>query len=163
MMNRIQLIGYLSRDPELKILDGGKCFATLNIATTRWDGKEKQTEWFHVIVWNKTAENCMKFTKKSSLVFVEGELQTRKWNDKDTGEKKEKKQVTASSVKFLSFDERGGDDSGEESKPKSIAEKREQAKAQASEDFGDDPDVPFHHVARSGRFEDVTNRVTNQC
>lgn len=93
-LNKVQLIGNLGRDPEIRYgQDGGK-FATLSVATSeRW--KDKQTnemkekaEWHKVVVFNdKLADICEQYLKKGSKVYVEGQLQTRKWTDNAGTEK----------------------------------------------------------------------------
>lgn len=93
-LNKVQLIGNLGRDPEIRYgQDGGK-FASLNVATTeRWRDKQTnevrdRTEWHRVVVFNdKLAEVCEKYMRKGSRIYLEGQLQTRKWTDNTGAEK----------------------------------------------------------------------------
>jgi single-strand DNA-binding protein len=88
-LNKVQLIGNLGRDAELRYTPGGTAVATVNIATTEtWNDKatgqkKEQTEWHRVIVWGKQAESLDAYLKKGKQIYVEGRLQTRKWQDKE--------------------------------------------------------------------------------
>jgi single-strand DNA-binding protein len=92
-LNKVQLIGNLGRDAELRYTPGGTAVATVNIATTEtWNDKatgqkKEQTEWHRVIVWGKQAESLSEYLKKGKQIYVEGRLQTRKWQDKDGNDK----------------------------------------------------------------------------
>ena len=86
MLNKAMIIGRLGRDPELRYTQSGVPVTTLNVATSetyidREGNKNEITEWHRVSVFQRQAENCVKFLRKGSLVFVEGSLQTRKWQD----------------------------------------------------------------------------------
>ena len=86
MLNKVMLIGRLGRDPELRYTQNGTPVASLNVATdesyTDRDGnKVERTEWHRVSVFQRQAENCANYLAKGSLVYVEGSLQTRKWQD----------------------------------------------------------------------------------
>lgn len=88
LRNRVQLIGNLGSDPEVKTLESNKKVARLSIATsdeyTDKDGqKVKQTQWHQLVVWNKLADICDKYLKKGHEIAVEGKLTYRTWNDKD--------------------------------------------------------------------------------
>ena len=86
-VNNVQLIGNLGRDMEVRYLDSGTAVGTLNLATTdTWTkGGEKQekTEWHRVTLWGKTAESLQPYLLKGKQIYVEGKLETRKWQDKD--------------------------------------------------------------------------------
>lgn len=88
-VNKVLLIGNLGRDPEVRYSQNGECFATLSIGTTdKWKDKttgepRELTEWHRVIVSGKSAEYIKQFAKKGSQIYVEGQLRTRKWTDKD--------------------------------------------------------------------------------
>ena len=86
MLNKVMIIGRLGRDPELRYTQSGSPVASLNIATDesytdREGNKVDRTEWHRVSVFQRQAENCANYLTKGSLVFVEGSLQTRKWQD----------------------------------------------------------------------------------
>lgn len=88
MLNLVQLIGNLGREPEIRATQGGDKVATLSIATSeRWKDKntgEKReaTEWHRVVVWGRLADVCEQYLNKGSKVYVQGKLKTRKWQDK---------------------------------------------------------------------------------
>ena len=86
-LNKVQIIGRLGKDPELRYTSNGKACATLSVATnSRYkDGEEwkDQTEWHRVVLWEKQAENAGEYLKKGSQVYIEGRLQTRSYDDKE--------------------------------------------------------------------------------
>ncbi len=87
-LNKVQLIGHLGADPESRFTTSGSAVANLTIATNEsWksaegDTKEK-TEWHRVVIFGKMAETAAEYMKKGQLVYIEGRLQTRSWEDKD--------------------------------------------------------------------------------
>jgi len=92
-LNRVQLIGNLGKDPELSYTASGVAVAKFSIATgERWKDQEgnvqERTEWHNIVVWRKLAEVCGQYLKKGSRVYIEGRLQTRSWDDKNTGVKR---------------------------------------------------------------------------
>lgn len=88
MVNRVTLIGNLGRDPEVRRLENGAVVAKFSVATSEnykdstgnW---QEKTEWHNVVVWRLLAEKAENSLKKGSMVYVEGKLSTRKWDDKD--------------------------------------------------------------------------------
>ena len=105
MLNKVMIIGRLGRDPELRYTQSGSPVATLNVATdesyTDRDGnKVDRTEWHRVSVFQRQAENCANYLTKGSLVFVEGSLQTRKWQDQQ-GQDRYTTEIKAQRVQFL--------------------------------------------------------------
>lgn len=104
-LNHVQLIGNLGRDPDMRYTKAGTPVATLSIATTtvykNKDGKKvDDTEWHRVSVWDKQAENCEKYLKKGSKVYVSGRLKTTRYED-DNGVTKYSTDVVARQVLFL--------------------------------------------------------------
>mgnify|MGYP001558007071 CR=1 FL=1 len=88
LRNKVQLIGNLGMDPEIKILDGGKKLAKMSIATNETYKNNKgekvtETQWHNLIAWGKTAEICEKFLKKGSEIALEGKLVNRNYTDKE--------------------------------------------------------------------------------
>jgi single-strand DNA-binding protein len=88
LKNRVQLIGNLGADPEVRAFDNGKKFARFSLATndeyTDKEGQKiKQTQWHQLVVWGKLAETCQKYLSKGKEIAVEGKLTYRSWNDKD--------------------------------------------------------------------------------
>ena len=105
MLNKVMIIGRLGRDPELRYSQSGAPVCTLNIATdesyTDRDGNRvDRAEWHRVVVFQKAAENCSQYLSKGSLVFVEGSLQTRKWQDQN-GQDRYTTEIKAQRVQFL--------------------------------------------------------------
>lgn len=105
LKNRVQLIGHLGQDPEIKSLNGDKMLAKFSIATSdsykREDGeKVTETQWHNVIAWNGTAKVVEKLLTKGSHVAIEGKLTSRSWEDKD-GNKKYITEVVAHEMLLL--------------------------------------------------------------
>lgn len=105
MLNKVMIIGRLGRDPELRYTQNGTPVTTLNVATdesyTDRDGnKVDRTEWHRVSVFQRQAENCANYLTKGSLVYVEGSLQTRKWQDQQ-GQDRYTTEIKALRVQFL--------------------------------------------------------------
>lgn len=87
-LNKVLLIGRLGRDPEMRYTASGQPVANFSIATdetyTSKDGqKVEKTEWHRIVVWGKQAEFCGNYLAKGRLVYIEGKLETRKWQDKE--------------------------------------------------------------------------------
>ena len=92
-VNKVILVGNLGRDAELRYTPGGAAVATLNLATTEvWNDKtsgqkQEKTEWHRIVLWGKSAESLNEYLTKGKQIYVEGRLQTRKWQDKDGNDK----------------------------------------------------------------------------
>ncbi|GAB1469531.1 hypothetical protein MASR2M66_04070 [Chloroflexota bacterium] len=89
-LNKIQIIGHLGKDPEMRYTPSGKPVTTFTVAVSRtWnsaDGeRHNETEWFNVVAWSTLAEICKQYLVKGQQVYVEGRLQTRRWDDKEGG------------------------------------------------------------------------------
>lgn len=105
MLNKVMLIGRLGRDPETRYTQSGSAVCSLNVATdesyTDRDGKRvERTEWHRVYVFQRAAESCGKYLAKGSLVYVEGSLFTRKWQDK-AGQDRYTTEIRAQRVLFI--------------------------------------------------------------
>ena len=114
MLNKVMIIGRLGRDPELKYAQSGTPITTLRIATdesyTDKDGNRvDRAEWHSVVAFQRVAENCANYLTKGSLVYVEGSLQTRKWQDQQ-GQDRYSTEIRAQRVQFL--DRKGSRDGG---------------------------------------------------
>ena len=100
MLNKVILIGRLTRDPELKYTSGdGVAVANFTLAVDRF-GEKKEADFIRIVTWKKQAENCSQYTGKGSLVAVEGRLQVRQYEDRE-GNKRTIAEVSAQSVRFL--------------------------------------------------------------
>ena len=112
-LNKVQLIGNLTRDPELRQIPGGSTVATFSIATNfTWTDqsgqKQEKTEFHNIVAWRKLAEICGQYLKKGGKVYIEGRLQTRDWEGED-GVKRYKTEIIADNMIML--DRKGGSDS----------------------------------------------------
>jgi single-strand DNA-binding protein len=102
-MNQVVLIGRLTKDPELRFTAGsGKAVATFNIAVNRPFSKEKEADFFRVVVWGKQGENCANYLAKGRLVAVQGRLQNNNY-ETQSGEKRYTIEVVADRVEFLDW------------------------------------------------------------
>jgi single-strand DNA-binding protein len=113
-LNRVQLLGNLGADPELKMLNGGQAVMNLRIATMRSyldknNTRQEQTDWHTAVCWGKRAEGLAKILKKGDRIYVEGRLQTRSYEK--NGEKRYATDVQVENV-VLCGGGRGGDSQG---------------------------------------------------
>ena len=136
-LNRALLIGNLGGDPEIKYAPSGTAIATFNLATNKnrknqsgeW---EESTEWHKIVMFGRQAETCKDYLRKGSKIYLEGRIQTRSWDDKQSGQKRYMTEIVGSNM--LMLDSRGQD--GGSAGPS--------MKAPPANDFpeGDD-DLPF--------------------
>ena len=136
-LNKVLLIGNLGRDPEVRYMTNGEAVANFSIATTEsWKGKDGQkqerTEWHSIVMYRKLAEIAGQYLKKGSAVYIEGKLQTRKWQDKD-GKDRYTTEIIADEMKML-----GGGGEKPQEKPEKSGRQQHYEKA----DF-DDENIPF--------------------
>ena len=115
-VNKAIIVGRLGGDPELRFIPSGRAVANFNIATDSvWkdrDGqRQKQTEWHRIVVWGPQAETCSKYLAKGREVYVEGEIRTRSYDDKD-GNKRYVTEIVARDVRFLGGNQGGGGGGG---------------------------------------------------
>ncbi len=108
-LNKVMVIGNLGSEPEMRFTPNGNPVTSFRVATnwtyTTPDGERKQeTEWFTVVAWNRLAEQCNQFLAKGRLVYAEGRVRTRTWEDQD-GQKHSRPEIIANRVIFL--DRRG--------------------------------------------------------
>ena len=146
-VNKVILIGRLGRDPELKYTGTGSPFCRFSIATDdSWTDKasgEKQerTEWHSIVVWNRLAEICNEYLRKGRLVYIEGSLQTREWDDQE-GNKRKTTEVVARDMVLLGSPQGSGESGG------GGGQQRRTASAGAPSGMADsggitDDDIPF--------------------
>ena len=105
MVNKVVLIGNAGQDPEVRHLDSGVAVANFNLATNesykdKTGEKVTQTEWHRIVLWRGLAEVAEKYVKKGELLYIEGRLRTRAWDDKD-GNKRYTTEVFADNMKML--------------------------------------------------------------
>lgn len=104
-LNKVMIIGHLGRDPEMRYTPSGRPVTTYSVATSRsWntsDGERRSdTEWFNVVAWGSLAEICKQYLVKGQQVYIEGRLQTRRWED-DDGNKRTTVEVVAKEMIML--------------------------------------------------------------
>ncbi|GIW62552.1 MAG: hypothetical protein KatS3mg090_0378 [Patescibacteria group bacterium] len=152
-LNRVTLMGNLTRDPELRYTPQGTPVCSFGLATNRsWttsDGEKKEETQFHrIVAWNKVAELCAQILKKGQRVYVEGRITYRSYQDKDGVEK----QVTEIIMDdFIACDSKASRDSDNEDKKTQEKEQSQQTEDQNKQDAGQedqkeieiDDDIPF--------------------
>ena len=104
-VNKVILVGRLGRDPETRYTGGGQAVANFSVATDetykdRNGERQKRTEWHKIVVWGKQAEIAQQYLKKGSLIFIEGRIQSREWQDKE-GQKRTSLEIVASNFRML--------------------------------------------------------------
>jgi single-strand DNA-binding protein len=151
-VNKVILIGNLGRDPEVRYSPSGQAIANVTIATSEsWKDKntgEKQekTEWHRVVFFSRLAEIAGEYLKKGSQVYIEGRLQTRKWQDKD-GVERYTTEIVANEMQMLGSRAGAGAPADSFNQEPSYAEagsgggKKAPAKSQGGGEFDDD--IPF--------------------
>jgi single-strand DNA-binding protein len=137
-VNKVILIGNLGRDPEMRTTPQGTSLARFSVATsTTWKdasgAKQERTEWHDVVAWEKLAQICGEYLHKGKMVYIEGSLQTRSWEDQ-AGQKRYKTEIKANNVVMLSPPPRS-----DASRPAPAKEESEAAEPVAAYD----DDVPF--------------------
>lgn len=121
-INKVILIGNLGQDPEVRFTPNGTAVANLNLATTdTWldkqsGQKQERTEWHRLVMFNKTAEIAQQYLKKGAKIYVEGRLQTRKWQDQN-GQDRYSTEIVVNDMQML--DGRNGDFQGNQQGPQS--------------------------------------------
>lgn len=104
-LNKVMIIGHLGRDPEMRYTPSGRPVTTFSVATSRsWNttdgGKRNETEWFNVVAWGNLAEICKQYLSKGQQVYIEGRLQTRRWED-DDGNRRSSVEIVAREMVML--------------------------------------------------------------
>ena len=121
-LNKVFLIGNLTRDPELRYIPSGSAVATFTVAVNRVfksqaGEKKEQVSFIRIVVWGRRAEVCGEYLSKGSPVFVEGRLQSRDWETQD-GQKRSTTEVVADNIQFVRMGPKaGGPGPGKPSSP----------------------------------------------
>jgi len=105
-LNKVMLIGRLGADPEFRVTLNGSSVVTFNLATDeiykdKNGQKIERTEWHRIVAWDKLAETCKQYLTKGKLIYVEGKLTTRSWDDKETGKKNYITEIVATDMTML--------------------------------------------------------------
>jgi single-strand DNA-binding protein len=105
-INKVILIGRLGKDPEMRFTQTGRAVTSFTMATSDYwmdqnNERQERTEWHRIVAWAKLAETCAKILSKGKLVYIEGRIQTRAWDDKD-GNKRYTTEIIANTMQILS-------------------------------------------------------------
>lgn len=149
-VNKVILVGRLGKDPEIRYTQGGKAVANFSLATDESyknsDGeKVKKTEWHNIVVWGNSVENFIeKYLHKGDMVYVEGKLQTRSWDDKD-GNKKYTTEINVTDIKGLVTGDAGSSSNQTSNKPatKPAAKPASKPASRPAAQEVSDEDIPF--------------------
>lgn len=138
-LNKAQLIGHLGKDPEMRYTTQGTAVATFSVATTERyktkDGvKQEDTTWHNVVVWRQLAEICGEYLKKGSLVYIEGKIKTRSYDDRD-GNKKYVTEIVADQMRMLG-------DKGENKSQQQAPQRQEPEGVESRPAYPED-EIPF--------------------
>ena len=153
-LNKVMLIGNLTRDPELRHTPKGTAVAELGLAINRvWKDeqgqKQEETTFVDVTLWGRQAELAQQYLGKGNPVYIEGRLNLDTWDDKATGQKRSKLKVIGENLQFLSSGKSGGNGGAPSDRPQSSARPPQRsgppqgATPAAMEDFQEDDDIPF--------------------
>lgn len=118
-LNRVMIIGRLGQDPEIRSTAQGTTVSKFSVATSKKIKEKDVTEWHKVVAFGKVAEICNHYLSKGSQVFIEGELQTNSWEDKE-GTKRYTTNIVVQNVQFLG--PKNTDGQGQSSQPKGHAQ-----------------------------------------
>jgi single-strand DNA-binding protein len=145
-LNKVQIIGHLGKDPEMRYMPDGRAVANMAVATSEsWKDKDtgekkESTEWHRVVVFGKLAEICGEYLAKGRAVYFEGKLKTRKWQDKE-GQDRYTTEIVADQMQMLGGKGDGGGSSDDRpARPEKPAAKPAAPQQQA---LPDDDDIPF--------------------
>ncbi|WP_018234319.1 single-stranded DNA-binding protein [Thioalkalivibrio thiocyanodenitrificans] len=146
MVNKVILVGNLGNDPEVRHTPNGGAVTNVSLATTeKWRDKnsgerQEKTEWHRVVFFGRLAEIAGEYLKKGSMVYVEGRLQTRKWQDQ-SGQDRYSTEIVANEMQMLGA--RGGQGSGAHAQPQAQPQAQQSAPpaSQEFDPFGDE--IPF--------------------
>jgi single-strand DNA-binding protein len=146
-VNKVILVGRLGRDPELKYTASGTPYCRFSMATDdSWNDKgtgerQERTEWHNIVTWDRLAEICNQYLTKGKLVYIEGSLQTREWDDQE-GNKKKITEVRARDMVMLSSAGDGASGGGPR-RATAAAEGSGGSAATSSSSTITDDDIPF--------------------
>jgi single-strand DNA-binding protein len=146
-LNKVMLIGNLGKDPEVRYTPAGTAVASFSLATSeRFKGKsgesEEKTEWHNVVLWGRLAEIAGEYLTKGKTVYIEGRLQTRKWQDRD-GRDRYTTEIVGQTMQMLSGKGDGGGGGRREQGRPSSGGGEEFAPAYEEPVFNPDDDIPF--------------------
>src|SRR5579863_3843151 len=138
-VNKVILLGNVGKDPEIRSTGGGAMVANFTLATSdrfqdaqgNW---QDRTEWHNLVAFKRTAEIVRDYVKKGSKLYIEGKIQTRSWDDKESGQKKYRTEIIVNDLSLLSGREDGGATSGGYSRQSSASASLDQRPSPAHDD-----------------------------
>ena len=153
-VNKVILLGNVGKDPEIRSTGGGTMVANFTLATSdrfqdaqgNWQDK---TEWHNLVAFKRTAEIVRDYVKKGSKLYIEGKIQTRSWDDKESGQKKYRTEILVNDMSLLSGRDDGGSGGGGYTRQQSNASSGvDQRPAAGHDEFAQsteisDDDIPF--------------------
>ena len=152
-VNKVILLGNVGKDPEIRSTPSGAIVANLTLATSdrakdaqgNW---QDRTEWHNLIAFNRTAEIIRDYVKKGSKLYIEGKIQTRSWDDKESGQKRYRTEIIINDMSLLSGRDEGAQGGGGYSRSSSYDQRPAAAPAAAGDPYAQsaeisDDDIPF--------------------
>ena len=126
-VNKAIIVGNLGRDPEMRATQSGTQVANFTVATSRVYNdssgqRQEETEWHKVVAFGRLAEICGQYLRKGKQVYIEGRIQTRSWDDKETGQKKYMTEIVANEMQMLGRAGEGGGGGGDFGGGKAMAQ-----------------------------------------
>lgn len=149
-VNKAILLGNVGKDPEIRPTNGGSLVASFSLATAdrQKDGQgnwQDKTEWHNLVAFNRTAEIVRDYVKKGSQLLIEGKIQTRSWDDRETGQKKYRTEIFVFDLTLLGgrSDQHNGNGNGHSSSSTSYATPGRAPQEEYAEQGITDDDIPF--------------------
>lgn len=151
-LNKVMLIGNLTRDPEVRYTPSGKAVADISLAINRvWNNdqgqKQEETTFVDVTLWGRQAELAQQYLGKGRGVYIEGRLQMDSWDDKETGKKRTKLKVVGDNLQFLPDGRGGAAGGGGQPRSGGTSQARsgpaQGASAAPQNEFQEEDDIPF--------------------
>ena len=151
-VNKVFLLGNVGKDPEVRSTAGGTMVASFSLATAdrqkdaqgNWTDK---SEWHNLVAFSRTAEIVRDYVKKGTQLYIEGKIQTRSWDDKDSGQKKYRTEILVNELTLLGKPGGGGGESSGGGYSKSNTASYDQRTPASQSDYADvgitDDDIPF--------------------
>src|SRR6201993_429392 len=152
-VNKVILVGNVGKEPEIRATGGGMMIANFSLATTdrakdatgNWTDK---TEWHNLVAFQRTAEIVRDYVKKGSKLYIEGKIQTRSWDDKNSGQKRYRTEILVNDLVLLSGRDDGGSSSGGYSRQSGTPSNVDQRPPAGHDEYSQsaeisDDDIPF--------------------
>jgi single-strand DNA-binding protein len=160
-LNKVQLIGNLGSDPEMRHTPSGTAVANFRLATNesfrdKAGNRQQRTEWHRIVAWARLAEICEQYLRKGRQVYIEGRLQTREWEDKQSGQRRWTTEIVANDMIMLGGRGEGGYETADVGSAQSAADGGSEGRSRRGGDsdggytqdssldpIGEDDDLPF--------------------